>query len=84
MKAHTVYLLHGSKVFIPVTIGHKWVTGLTFEADGLHTTKVPVTAAVRPALYKGCEYPARKMRGHLRKVKPATKAAAKLRKEVLA
>jgi hypothetical protein len=46
------------------------------------TAKVPRGSLI-PALFKGEPYPARKMRGHLRKMKTLTKAANAIRKELL-
>jgi hypothetical protein len=84
MELANVYVMHGGRIFIPVKKGRKWVTGLIMKADGWATKKVPADTEAKPALYKGKPYPARKMRGHLRRFKAATKAANKYRKELLA
>ena len=73
-----------SKVFIEVKSGRKYLTGLIIEADGWHMKKVPIDEPRRPVLYKGKPYPARKMRGHLRRWKAATKGARNLRNQLLA
>ena len=78
-----VYWFH-NRTFIVGTVGHKYLTGLVIEGDGLHTLKVPVTEKLAPAMYHGQPYPARKMRGHLRKMVATSKSAAVIRKELLA
>ena len=82
MQTSKVYWLH-NRIFIPGKIGRKWVTGLVIEADGLHTAKVDASETLPEAQYKGQPYPARKMRGHLRKMKPQTKAAQAIRKQLI-
>ena len=82
MEQGKVYWLH-NRVFIPGKLGHKWITGLVIEADGLHTAKVPATENLEEAQYKGKPYPARKMRGHLRKMKPQTKGARAIRNQLI-
>lgn len=72
-----------NRTFIVGKVGPKFVTGLVIEGGGVKTAKVP-RGSLTPALYKGKPYPARKMRGHLRKMKALTKGAKKLRKELLA
>jgi hypothetical protein len=71
-----------NRTFIVGKVGPKFVTGLVIEGGGLKTTKV-ARGSLTPALFKGEPYPASKMRGHLRRMKPLTKAAKKLRKELL-
>ena len=74
---------NGGRVFILCQIGRKYLTGLVIEADGLHTQQVGLRDKLQPASYHGKPYPARKMRGWLRKLKPATKAAKKFRKSII-
>jgi hypothetical protein len=83
MNKGNVYWLHG-RTFIAGKEGRKFVTGLVIEADGLYTKKVPLTETLKPVMFHGQPYPARKLRGHLRKMKPATKGAKVLRRELLA
>lgn len=71
-----------NRTFIVGKVGPKFVTGLVITGGGLKTAKVP-RGTLTPTLYKGKPYPARKMRGHLRKMKGLSKAAKKLRKELL-
>jgi hypothetical protein len=71
-----------NRTFIVGKVGPKFVTGLVIEGGGVKTAKVPRGSLI-PALFKGAPYPARKMRGHLRKMKALTKGAKALRKELL-
>ena len=82
MELGKVYWLH-NRVFIAGQDGRKWNTGLVIEANGLHTAKVPVDAKLVEATYHGGPYPARKMRGHLRKIKAQTDAAQALKNKLL-
>ena len=82
MDTGTVMWKH-NRTFIVGKVGHKWVTGLVVEADGCYASKARPEELV-PCLYRGKPYPPRKARGHLRKMKPQTKAAKKIRREVLA
>lgn len=77
-----VFWLH-NRTFIVGKVGHKFITGLVVEGGGLKTLKAKVDE-LRPAFYKGSPYPAPKMRGHLRRMKPLTKSAKKIRTELLA
>lgn len=85
IKPGSVYWLH-SRTFIAAKIGTKRIKGLVIEADGLHAHQLHVdeAAALRPATYKGSAYPAPKLRGHLRRLKPATAGARQLREALLA
>ena len=82
MKPGNVYWLQG-RTFIMAKEGRKFITGLVIEADGLHTHKIPAREQLKPVQFHGGEYPARKVRGWLRKMKPATKGARQLRKDLL-
>jgi len=85
IKPGSVYWLH-NRTFIAAKIGTKRIKGLVIEADGLHAHQLHVdeAAALRPANYRGGSYPARKLRGHLRRMKPATAGARQLRQVLLA
>lgn len=74
--------LHG-RVIIVGTVGTKNITGLIVEADGWHTIQVSLREKLPPALYHGKPYPARRMRGHLRKQKAQTKSARKILNSLL-
>ena len=83
MKAGMVYWTEG-RTFIHGKTGRKFHTGLVIEADGMHLARIPAREDLRPVQYRGSDYPTRKVRGWLRKMKPATKGARKLMKELLA
>lgn len=82
MNKGQVYWLH-NRTFVVGAIGHKWITGLVVESDGLYTAKASASE-LKPCLYRGKPYPTPKMRGHLRKMKPQTKTAKKIRTQLLA
>jgi hypothetical protein len=71
-----------NQTFIVGKVGHKWITGLVIEAEGVKTAKAKPNE-LKPCLYKGKPYPAPKMRGHIRKMKPTTQAAKKMRTQLL-
>lgn len=80
----SVWIMHGSRIFIVGKAGSKYLTGLVFEADGWHQATVPLGEPLRQACYHGKDYPARRMRGFLRRAPAATKGAAKIRRKLLA
>ena len=77
-----VYWL-GGRTFIAGRIGRPFVTGLVIEADGLHSKRVPAGTELPRAKYRGEDYPQRKMRGHLRKMKTQTQSAKAIRADLL-
>jgi len=79
----SVYWLPENRTFIAAKIGTKQIHGLVVEADGLHALRIPKDTRLAPATFKGQPYPPAKMRGHLRRMKPATAGARKLRGELL-
>lgn len=73
----------GNRTFIVGSVGSKYVTGLLIESDGLHVGKVSLADRLEPAMYHGKPYPAPKMRGHLRRMQPASQGAKAIRKQLL-
>ena len=78
-----VYWIFPHRTFIVTKVGNKFLTGLIIESDGFHVTKVSMRDRLDKVLYHGKTYPQRKLRGWIRKIKPATKTARQYRKALL-
>jgi len=73
----------GNRTFICAAILRKNARGLIIEGDGLHTRTIRASETLAPVLYKGDEYPARKLRGHLRRMTAQTERAQDFKNLIL-
>lgn len=65
----------GNRTIMIAKVARKHARGLIIEGDGLHTTTVLANAPLKPVTYRGDLYPARKMRGHIRRMTAQTDRA---------
>lgn len=65
----------GNRTFICASVARKNARGLVIEGDGLHTATIRSDADLPVVTFHGDIYPARKLRGHIRRMTAQTTKA---------